>query len=403
MKVYVISSPKNRSLAGKLLSGIKNVKMIFGQSADQPGSSISMALKEKMESADAFLAMIDDEFSKSPFLNAELQLAEISTSGNSSRALISVILDNPDISFDTAGTLYIYCSSNSEHDFHKAQFILMQILQAYNVVHSKKANMIHRIRFNLHGISYATYFLSALSCLAIILSFIQRSTIFAILSLCIGIFVITLFERLDDIKLLINDKELETYSARLKQAIVPELINQQEQNGYGSEGSKKEIDALGRMMINLEDIKEFYIWSQKQAKDSFRLAKFMCIAGFCLMAASILLPIVFKLSLEMSVIPAIGGVITELIAVTSLSVYRASLSQLNYYHKSLHEDERFLSSVNLIGKFSTPAAQDNMLQEIIRSEIQMNLSGMHENAESDHSGTKKPRLGWHHSSTSPEQ
>ena len=263
--------------------------------------------------------------------------------------------------------------------------------------------MIHRIRFNLHGISYATYFLSALSCLAIILSFIQRSTIFAILSLCIGIFVITLFERLDDIKLLINDKELETYSARLKQAIVPELINQQEQNGYGSEGSKKEIDALGRMMINLEDIKEFYIWSQKQAKDSFRLAKFMCIAGFCLMAASILLPIVFKLSLEMSVIPAIGGVITELIAVTSLSVYRASLSQLNYYHKSLHEDERFLSSVNLIGKFSTPAAQDNMLQEIIRSEIQMNLSGMHENAESDHSGTKKPRLGWHHSSTSPEQ
>ena len=26
---------------------------------------------------------------------------------------------------------------------------------------------------------------------------------------------------------------------------------------------KKEIDALGRMMINLEDIKEFYTWSQK--------------------------------------------------------------------------------------------------------------------------------------------
>lgn len=30
-------------------------------------------------------------------------------------------------------------------------------------------------------------------------------------------------------------------------------------------------------MINLEDIKEFYTWSQKQAKASFILAVAMCI------------------------------------------------------------------------------------------------------------------------------
>ena len=53
--------------------------------------------------------------------------------------------------------------------------------------------------------------------------------------------------------------------------------------------------------------------------------------------------------------------------------------QLNHYHKALHEDERFLSSVNLLGKFSSVEAQDDMLREIIRSEIQMNLAELQEN------------------------
>lgn len=85
------------------------------------------------------------------------------------------------------------------------------------------------------------------------------------------------------------------------------------------------------------------------------------------------------MSFQMSIIPAIGGIITELIAGTALVVYRNSLSQLNHYHKALHEDERFLSSVNLLGKFSSVEAQDDMLREIIRSEIQMNLAELQEN------------------------
>ena len=66
-----------------------------------------------------------------------------------------------------------------------------------------------------------------------------------------------------------------------------------------------------------------------------------------------------------------------------------SISQLNHYHKALHEDERFLSSVNLLGKFSTVEARDDMLREIIRSEIQMNLAVIHENVKSDSSSIKE--------------
>lgn len=109
---------------------------------------------------------------------------------------------------------------------------------------------------------------------------------------------------------------------------------------------------------------------------------FLCISCFhvcfeiCSNDYAIVLPIIFSLSFQMSLIPAVGGIITELIAGTALVVYRNSLVQLNHYHKALHEDERFLSSVNLLGKFSTVEAQNDMLREIIRSEIQMNLFGL---------------------------
>lgn len=128
------------------------------------------------------------------------------------------------------------------------------------------------------------------------------------------------------------------------------------------------------MLINLEDIKEFYSWSQKQAKAAFILAVTMCIFGFALMATAVILSVKFKLDFTAALIPAIGGAISEIVAATALVVYKNSLIQLNHYHKALHEDERFLSSVNLLNKFSSTDMQDTMLQEIIKSEIQMNLS-----------------------------
>ena len=73
-----------------------------------------------------------------------------------------------------------------------------------------------------------------------------------------------------------------------------------------------------------------------------------------------------------SFISFLGGAITEVIGGTIFFVYRKSLSQLNYYHKALHEDQRFLSSVNLIKKFHDENMGDEMLKEIIQSAIDIN-------------------------------
>jgi hypothetical protein len=152
------------------------------------------------------------------------------------------------------------------------------------------------------------------------------------------------------------------YSEKLRHAILPE------------EKSRNEFNALEIMVINLENIKEFYIWSQKQARASFSLAICMCVFGAVLMITAIVLPLAYNLSLEMSIIPVVGGIITELVAGTALVVYRTSLSQLNHYHKALHEDERFLSGVNLVNSFKSEELHDEMLKELIKSEIQMNAA-----------------------------
>ena len=52
----------------------------------------------------------------------------------------------------------------------------------------------------------------------------------------------------------------------IKTAIVPEEIKQEEKKSSGNEGKKKEIDALERMMINLEDIKSFILGVKSRLK-----------------------------------------------------------------------------------------------------------------------------------------
>ncbi|GHU57992.1 hypothetical protein FACS1894133_1900 [Clostridia bacterium] len=223
-----------------------------------------------------------------------------------------------------------------------------------------------------------------------------------IAALLISVYIGNISQRKSD-----NEKEeVAEYSKELKEAIAPNeqiTINIDSIRGdicYRNDTVEKDdndnksagVDALGLMRINLEEIKGFYTWNKKQAKDSFSLAVGACIFGFALLVAAIVLPVALGLNGGTAVIPVIGGVIVELIAGTALIVYKNSLSQLNHYYKALHENERFLSSVNLIGKFSKTEMQDEMLREIISSEVQMNLMsiGIKGDEKKPGKGQKKP-------------
>jgi hypothetical protein len=402
MKVYILATSDNISFAEKLLNNIRNAKIISTSSVDEIGLDSNVALKRKMESADVILVIIDDKFSESMYLNLELQLAQMLVRENREKMLLPVVLNKADVPKCIEGILYISCDSKSEEDLSNAKLMIEKVLthRRYNV---RKTNG-NEVRSKTSSMIILTLAIEMFAMLFVVLLFKYPSLdmgymdnsmslllglITVVLSVCtlITSYLSIMRRRWQED----DEEEIESYSRRLKKAIVPEEIKRTEEVSSENKENKKEIDALGRMMINLEDIKEFYTWSQKQAKASFILAVVMCILGFALMIAAIVLPVVFRLSFQMSIIPAVGGVITELIAGTALVVYRNSLSQLNHYHKALHEDERFLSSVNLLGKFSTVDAQDDMLREIIRSEIQMNLDGLKEteNIKPDKSSEKE--------------
>lgn len=392
MRVYILASQDKYSFAEKLLEDIRNAKIISRPLMNEVIVEISSDIKKEVANADIILAIIDKNFTDNVMLNTEFQLVLMESRKNKNKLLLPIVLDDADIPVALESMLYVKCNSLSKEDIEKTKLKIKSVLE-----HRRYTVKTRNLKENQSRTSSMIILTLAIEMLAIlfIVMFFKEGSIGAgyfddenIITISIGLIAVmlsitTLFTSYFSIMKRRwqedDEEEIESYSRRLKRAIVPDEVIQDGQKGYRTEDTKKEIDALGRMMINLEDIKEFYTWSQKQAKASFILAVAMCIFGFILMIGAVMLPVVFRLSFEMSIIPAIGGVITELIAGTALVVYRNSLSQLNHYHKALHEDERFLSGVNLLGKFSTVEAQDDMLREIIRSEIQMNLAGLQEN------------------------
>ncbi len=129
-------------------------------------------------------------------------------------------------------------------------------------------------------------------------------------------------------------------------------------------------DILELMLANMREIKDYYVLSKMQAKNAFFLAVVMCITGFILMGISISAAFFNTDNLISTIVPAIGATIVEVIAGTSLIVYKKSLEQLNHYYNSLHNNERFLSIVNIVSKVSQER-QDEMYFEIVRSQIGM--------------------------------
>ena len=374
MNLSIITSRKNFAFANDLISDLlDNIKMTSYFTDDDPSVQIH-DLKRRLSSSNVILVVIDNDFQDNPTLMLTLKTALSFTKEHSEKIIIPVLINKCSIPDCLINWVHLTCDTSSRTEILRTKISIKKRLLRY----SKKQNYDDRkiknssiitltIAIEVFAIIFASLLFFDLPFNNIFenttLSYVGIFSIFiALITLVLSYFSFITRKRKED-----ANEEIELYSKRLKNAIVPELINTESEQD-------KEIDALGRMMINLEDIKEFYTWSQKQAKAAFYLALWMCILGFVLMAASIALPIIFNIGIQSSILPAIGGVVTELIAGTALIVYKNSLSQLNHYHQALHEDERFLSSVNLISKFNSPQIQDEMLKEIIRSEIQMNLS-----------------------------
>lgn len=134
----------------------------------------------------------------------------------------------------------------------------------------------------------------------------------------------------------------------------------------GSKANEENSDILGLMLHNLREIEEFYSLTKSQAKRAFYLSVGMCIAGFLLFTFASVLSLMWKENL-FALLTALGGVVVEVVAGTSLSVYKRSLEQLNFYYSSLHDNERFLSLIKISEK---TGCKDDLYTKIVESELE---------------------------------
>lgn len=155
-------------------------------------------------------------------------------------------------------------------------------------------------------------------------------------------------------------EEINKYYQDLRNNILKIATEENKDNGTS--------DILELMSLNMKEIKEYYFLSKNMAKHSFLLAIIMCILGFVVISFSIVSLFMKEITFIESLIPVIGGSVVEVIAGTSLVVYKKSLEQLNQYYESLHNNERFLSLVNLVDKL-TDDKKDETYISIINSQL----------------------------------
>ena len=143
------------------------------------------------------------------------------------------------------------------------------------------------------------------------------------------------------------------------------LYKEELKNTLGIYTSKENSDIIGLMADNLNEIRQFYKLTKDQAINAYKLAKNSSIAGIFLIIIAILVAIIFDNNL-IAVATTAGGIMVEVLAGTSLFVYQKTLKQLNYYYSSLHNNERFLSLINIVGKTNI---KDDLYSKIVESEL----------------------------------
>lgn len=130
--------------------------------------------------------------------------------------------------------------------------------------------------------------------------------------------------------------------------------------------TNKDITEL--MLSNMREIKEYYSMSKIMAKSSFALAVIMSIGGFFIMIFAIAYILSNNLSMIQSILPIIASAIIEVIAGSAIIVYKKSLEQLDKYYDALHDNEVFLSVINLANKIS-PENKDDTYNYIIKTKL----------------------------------
>ncbi|MCT4592648.1 MAG: hypothetical protein N4A57_00010 [Anaeromicrobium sp.] len=138
-----------------------------------------------------------------------------------------------------------------------------------------------------------------------------------------------------------------------------------------------EDNALKMMARNLAELREYYIISKQQARKTFFSASLFSSIGFVILLLGIV-AIFIKEDKDVAKYTIISSMITDSIAGLFFWMYTKSLNQLNLYHDSLRQTEKYAIAINACEKVSVrnrDVILVDIIQKMIQSEKNLDISG----------------------------
>ncbi|CEN93601.1 MAG: hypothetical protein KZY55_08755 [Paeniclostridium sp.] len=113
---------------------------------------------------------------------------------------------------------------------------------------------------------------------------------------------------------------------------------------------KKEDNIIDLMLMNIKELKEYYVISKIQARNSFIASIFICFVGMFIYILGIIGSAFYNIDVTM--ISLISGTVVELIAGSFFWLHNKSIKQLNLYHRRLGYTEKYLTAIQIINSMS---------------------------------------------------
>lgn len=173
------------------------------------------------------------------------------------------------------------------------------------------------------------------------------------------------------LKLIINkqnkmiDDELDEYKNRIN------IIFSNNHKSFGESDKNNTCMNTTRtskqlMENNLLEIKEYYIMSKHFANMSFKLAIISCIIGIVLIIVAI---VAFWITKTLNYLPIVSASLLEIIGATSLFIFKNSQKGLNKYFQTLHENEQFLTIIDLVDNISNDEEKNKAYLLIVNEKL----------------------------------
>ena len=333
-------------------------------------------LKNKLKRATGFLVIVDSSFTEK-----NINLPYIGDNLKKHQAKIAVMLNGVDLSLDDC--IIIRPDSNGNIDSKLIMYILCNGNNPTKLDWVGIERFLMKFVFPLLAILLLFFLIPLPTVDQNVLIWLTKNRWISILLgvLMLWIAIVNIYNAMYKEKKL-SRKEISRIESFFNNKTDPNSDSPSQEEGNPNTLSEN------LMTYNLIALYRNINWGQRQAKVAFVFGIVFSICGLVVYCLPLILHKDFSNpDVASSVIsPLVGGTISELIAATAMLIYSKSIKQLNYYHKALHENERFLSCINIIkcsecNKFDRIPMIDKVVSDYMKTGIEEQRASTKEEAD----------------------